>query len=761
MEAPEGDPRRRKPVVLCYGDSLTAGYTALTKYSGTFSPWAPLLSDALGVAVDHVGMCGWTAAQMFESLDSASNSDICKMSFPGLRRLLREGTYTHVLLMAGSNDLKRHHASDIVEKVQRLHSVCHTAGVRTLALGIPHSKSSCAGSTSGRADRRRQVNERLRAYAAATGGWCVFCSPGEERLVWEEGSSHFEADGLHLTRAGYARFADLLLRSGLRSFLLHHARFEPILPRALPAAELAWRRGVRDWMQMYKDAVEVVQDAVFDAQMAKASMEELESLHSVLQAEGVPGLRKALQALELQRLHKVLLEGGIPGLRAALKATKRGELAAAKARHRGDVTPTPTDIAKLAQTAFVPTVGAPLQDAARRLRTDPSTLCARLAAWRSSEDDVGSCGDLEDKDAIETFVDGVFTVCTFDNAAYQKLPLPPTHAESGTSRQVPRAGCGGGNGGGDGGDGGTPSIELEVTQVEHAELDIAEPRSDGSSDVDGRSDGDGSSECSEDLADVACKDGFIGAMRVPWLSLPSPMLVEGAFVHRGPLSGGHLKLYLRTRPTEPTEPTMHLKLPMPSAAEAAEAEAADAAHTADADADAARGGGGAAERVTNELSECGLYQVDVMKEASKLQGFDWGAAAPLARAPFAYPRSGGMYPTIFRFVPLEVDDHAREQMVPPAAASASELRVSGRGNTLAGSGWFPLREGLSVAEALSAFVRLASKRWAHVELYNCRSFVKELAELLVADTTCVDKALDNVFRFVVLEREAHGDRLRG
>ena len=40
-----------------------------------------------------------------------------------------------------------------------------------------------------------------------------------------------------------------------------------------------------------------------------------------------------------------------------------------------------------------------------------------------------------------------------------------------------------------------------------------------------------------------------------------------------------------------------------------------------------------------------------MKEASKLAGRDWGAATPLARAPFAYPRSGSMYPTIFRFVP--------------------------------------------------------------------------------------------------------------
>ena len=47
--------------VLCYGDSLTAGYTALTQYTGEYAPWATHLGDALG-----------------------------------LRRLLEEGSYTHV-----------------------------------------------------------------------------------------------------------------------------------------------------------------------------------------------------------------------------------------------------------------------------------------------------------------------------------------------------------------------------------------------------------------------------------------------------------------------------------------------------------------------------------------------------------------------------------------------------------------------------------------------------------------------------------------
>ena len=67
---------------------------------------------------------------------------------------------------------------------------------------------------------------------------------------------------------------------------------------------------MRGWMEQYRVAVDAVQDQVFDVQMAKASREELEALHRVLQAEGLAGLTAAAEALELEALHRALLEGG-------------------------------------------------------------------------------------------------------------------------------------------------------------------------------------------------------------------------------------------------------------------------------------------------------------------------------------------------------------------------------------------------------------------------------------------------------------------
>ena len=251
-----------RPRLLCYGDSLTAGYTSMTKYTGTFVPWAPQLADALGVIADHVGMCGWKAAQMLEGVDCEENEDgVSLLRHPGLRRLLEEGHYTHVLLMAGTNDLKSRTASEIAESLEKLHGVCHAIGVRTLALAMPHSKTTTFRPT-GRGERRRQVHERLRGFAACSSGWCEFCAPGEAEQPWVEGSADFEVDGLHMTGRGYERFAALLLRSPVFQGFLRRRHpvdyLAPELPTVSPA-DLAWRRGMRRWMQRYRDAVNVVQ----------------------------------------------------------------------------------------------------------------------------------------------------------------------------------------------------------------------------------------------------------------------------------------------------------------------------------------------------------------------------------------------------------------------------------------------------------------------------------------------------------------------
>ena len=192
----------------------------------------------------------------------------------------------------------------------------------------------------------------------------------------------------------------------------------------------------------------------------------------------------------------------------------------------------------------------------------------------------------------------------------------------------------------------------------------------------------------------ACSDG---APTVPWLTaLPSLVLTHAAAVHRGPVSGGHVKLYFKA------------------------------------------GESGA------------LFSIDFTKSAGKVQNQDWGAATLLSGADYAYPRSGSMYPTIYRF--LQVD----AAKMPTAASSSTEARPGGEPLRRASarmplpqipavcSGWVPLQD-VTVSTAYSAFVDLASRRWANVELYNCRSFVSEMLLELTADPESVHDAFEEAF----------------
>ena len=182
-----------------------------------------------------------------------------------------------------------------------------------------------------------------------------------------------------------------------------------------------------------------------------------------------------------------------------------------------------------------------------------------------------------------------------------------------------------------------------------------------------------------------------------WLSAsPSPQLTHAAIIHRGPCAGGHLKLYLRT------------------------------------------GVGGK------------RFSLDFTKVVNQVQARNWGAAESLSHAEYAYPRSGSCYPTIYRFLQVDAEE------VPHTAGVQDVVWSQGGvpGGKLmpripaVGSGWVPL-EGVTIATAYAAFVSLASRRWANVELYNCRSFVREMLLELGVSPEGVHHAFDTTFGAVV------------
>ena len=121
--------------VLCFGDSLTAGFWS---DGARFHPYAATLQELLcGVRVDHVGLSGWSTTQMVDSLDNDMCVDVCNRRWKGLRAQLADHQYTHCVILAGTNDLHTNSAQHILNNILHLAHSASSFGCETFVLTIP------------------------------------------------------------------------------------------------------------------------------------------------------------------------------------------------------------------------------------------------------------------------------------------------------------------------------------------------------------------------------------------------------------------------------------------------------------------------------------------------------------------------------------------------------------------------------------------------------------------------------------------------
>eukprot|EP00446_Apocalathium_sp_SHHI-4_P022023 CAMPEP_0177268726 /NCGR_PEP_ID=MMETSP0367-20130122/63967_1 /TAXON_ID=447022 ORGANISM="Scrippsiella hangoei-like, Strain SHHI-4" /NCGR_SAMPLE_ID=MMETSP0367 /ASSEMBLY_ACC=CAM_ASM_000362 /LENGTH=330 /DNA_ID=CAMNT_0018724373 /DNA_START=8 /DNA_END=997 /DNA_ORIENTATION=+ len=194
-----GDVRR----VLCYGDSLTAGFAS----SGTFfEPYGRAMAEGLAAVgvqceVSICGLSGKTAREMVATAET-SLVDIVGNRGKGLARAIDEdGPFDLVLIMAGTNDMGLgYQDSYVLQDLKVLHRVCHDRGVPTVALAPP--PAPCGGS--GREVQRRRFLYSLRATLLRTPGTVAVVDPAD--LVAAACSQLWEPDGLHFSPQGSRQF---------------------------------------------------------------------------------------------------------------------------------------------------------------------------------------------------------------------------------------------------------------------------------------------------------------------------------------------------------------------------------------------------------------------------------------------------------------------------------------------------------------------------------------------------------------------------
>ena len=203
--------------VLCYGDSLTAGYKEMGL---SFHPYAWRLKALLGAGheVEHVGLCGWTTLQMQGALDASGSEDVCGKNWgPGLRARLQDAArrgepFDVVCILAGTNDLGDvlQNASS-VERVcgalAALHAAARAAGCETIAMTVPEHGQE------GMFPELRVVREAINAWIKSQDHQCVDVAAGlpqARRELWD--------DSLHFSAVGYDTLAELLHSGGSAVF---------------------------------------------------------------------------------------------------------------------------------------------------------------------------------------------------------------------------------------------------------------------------------------------------------------------------------------------------------------------------------------------------------------------------------------------------------------------------------------------------------------------------------------------------------------
>jgi lysophospholipase L1-like esterase len=229
---------RKHSRILCYGDSLTAGFYA----GGTrFSPYATALKEALanlGFACT-LTVCGLSGRLAAEMVDEAhvpkTRPDICGEVGKGIARTLDDADdpFDLAILMAGTNDLGSFiDVSTTQQAVCKLHDICHSRGVPTVVLAAP-----CTFKES-----QKKFRRSLGEWSNQAEHVLAFADP--EKMIPRSVPAYWEKDHIHFSPAGSRALgfalapviAEVLQDLGHRKLTEQHVSLPAESPVAAPAA---------------------------------------------------------------------------------------------------------------------------------------------------------------------------------------------------------------------------------------------------------------------------------------------------------------------------------------------------------------------------------------------------------------------------------------------------------------------------------------------------------------------------------------------
>jgi len=196
----------RSPRILCFGDSLTAGYqTPGPAHSeAEDTPYGLVLQDCLGsqARVEISGICGEVTGEMVLRFRAA----------------VLDRRPQVVIILGGTNDLGWNaDPAEIMRNLMKMYELARAASIIPVPVTVPSIRGDAgmdhpdaASWLTGHIQRRQRLNALIADYAERKGlrYFDLFAATAEpDSLLLAEPYSN---DGLHLTTSGYHLFGRLL-----------------------------------------------------------------------------------------------------------------------------------------------------------------------------------------------------------------------------------------------------------------------------------------------------------------------------------------------------------------------------------------------------------------------------------------------------------------------------------------------------------------------------------------------------------------------
>ena len=193
------------PLLVCFGDSLTAGYQvqAVTGMPLPDVPYGGFLQEWLGVRgrVSVKGMCGETTSDMMTRF-SCDVIDVMP---------------SYTVILGGTNDLGWGVApSTIMTNLERFYTSALAAGIQPVGVTVPSLRAEGHGGGPLPAWLQEHLQYRLELNGLITERCkrlhmpCVDLFQGTSEPPSSLLAARFSSDGLHLNDAGYLMFARLV-----------------------------------------------------------------------------------------------------------------------------------------------------------------------------------------------------------------------------------------------------------------------------------------------------------------------------------------------------------------------------------------------------------------------------------------------------------------------------------------------------------------------------------------------------------------------